>query len=86
MYHCTEDRGVLTFTGDCIYTLRPEVPDTPEKVVGECMIARTILSGKAPSGNSWAGSVANQLQHKIQQLEIRLMDLAIDNIKLKESR
>ena len=84
MYKCTEERGVLTFTGDCIYTLKSELPDTPEAVVGECMIARTILSGKAPSGNSWAGSVANQLQHKIQQLEIRLMDLAINNLQLKK--
>jgi len=84
MYKCTEEKGVLTFSGDCIYILKSELPPTPEAVVAECMIARTILLGKAPSGNSWAGSVTNQLQQKIQQLEIRLMDLAIDNIKLKK--
>ena len=84
MYKCTEKKGVLTFSGDCNYTLKSELPPTPEAVVTECMIARTILLGKAPSGNSWAASVANQLQQKIRQLEIRLMDLAISNLRIKQ--
>jgi len=82
---CKQIDGHLTFSGDFDYVLKPELPTEPEAVVVEAMVVRKLLRDKA-SGSGWTGSVMNELNAKIRQLEIRLMDLAIDNIKLKESR
>ena len=82
--NCKQVNGKLVFEGDLNYTLNsdPAWPDDPEKAVVEYMVVQKIFSDRA-SGSGWTSSVLNQLSDRMRQLEHKLMELAVKNIKIK---
>ena len=83
---CKMENGKLTFEdAGFVYQIESSMPVEPERVVAEALMLRRVLNDKA-SGNGWTGHVQNALHVRERQLEHLLMTMAIDSIKLKESR